>query len=219
MAMPASPNPLRLAPTARNSVLTSSSWSTSARGSYLNLMPARRTASWTWKASRLWPSEVTRTGGLGLGLSWAAACPARARPSATATPKNRRSRGAEIFMADLLGFLQKELCHRRGTMSRTGNSRRTHIAPSYFRVYFAPNEKKSDCSREVPMTPSIARLASIAVICVLSGFGSGPQSAAAQSALSVEVLSSRPELVTGGDALVRIMSPEAPKVTVGVNDV
>src|SRR5947208_3373110 len=33
--IPASPKPLRLAPTPRNSVFTSSSWSTSARASYL----------------------------------------------------------------------------------------------------------------------------------------------------------------------------------------
>jgi len=42
----------------------------------------------------------------------------------------------------------------------------------------------------------------------------------AQSNLTIEVLSSRPELVTGGDALIRISgTPEAPKVNVGANDV
>src|SRR6266446_10954841 len=119
MVMPASPNPLRLAPTARNSVLASSSWSTSARGSYLNLMPARRTASCTWKASRLWPSDVTSTGGLGLGLSWAPAYP-RTKLSATATaPQHRRSKGTEILMADLFGSSYGEHCHSGGPMSRT----------------------------------------------------------------------------------------------------
>jgi len=37
--------------------------------------------------------------------------------------------------------------------------------------------------------------------------------------LTVEVLSSRPELVTGGDALVHIGAAEAPKVSVGTTDV
>src|SRR5438105_14725220 len=45
-------------------------------------------------------------------------------------------------------------------------------------------------------------------------------SAWAQSSITIEVLSSRPELVTGGDALVRISGvAEAPKVNVGANDV
>ncbi len=69
------------------------------------------------------------------------------------------------------------------------------------------------------MTPKVVHLASIVVACALASFGAGPPTAAAQTALSIEVLSSRPELVTGGDALVRISSAEAPKVAVGGNDV
>src|SRR4051794_28712289 len=84
MVMPASPKPLRLAPTARNTVFTSASLSASARGSYWNAMPARLTTSWTWKASRLWPIEVTSTGGLAFCLVWAGAVDARVvRPTAT----------------------------------------------------------------------------------------------------------------------------------------
>src|SRR6185295_992372 len=43
---------------------------------------------------------------------------------------------------------------------------------------------------------------------------------AAQKGLSIEVLSSRPELVSGGDALVRIAGAEsAPRVAIGGTDV
>src|SRR6266566_1374949 len=63
-------------------------------------------------------------------------------------------------------------------------------------------------------------MASFAVVCgVLAGSATWSEKGWAQGALSVEVLSSRPELVTGGDALVRIMAAEAPKVAVGANDV
>jgi Tannase-like family of unknown function (DUF6351) len=57
------------------------------------------------------------------------------------------------------------------------------------------------------------------VCCVLAGFVVSSPTGWAQTALSVEVLSSRPDLVTGGDALVRIAGPEAPKVTIGASDV
>ena len=69
------------------------------------------------------------------------------------------------------------------------------------------------------------RTTSFAVVCsVLAGFAAwsvtGWAQTAAQTALAIEVLSSRPELVTGGDALVRISGAEAaPKVTVGASDV
>jgi Tannase-like family of unknown function (DUF6351) len=66
---------------------------------------------------------------------------------------------------------------------------------------------------------NVARAASIAVVGALAGFAGGARTAAAQTALSVEILSSRPDLVTGGDALVRILSAQAPKVTVGAGDV
>jgi len=45
-------------------------------------------------------------------------------------------------------------------------------------------------------------------------------SAMAQKGLTIEVLSSRPDLVTGGDALIRVAGSEAaPRVTLGGNDV
>jgi Tannase-like family of unknown function (DUF6351) len=69
------------------------------------------------------------------------------------------------------------------------------------------------------LTTSVSRLASIALIGVLASLGGAARTAWAQTALSIEVLSSRPDLVTGGDALVRILAPEAPKVMVGVDDV
>ena len=69
------------------------------------------------------------------------------------------------------------------------------------------------------MTHIAARLAPIAVICALAGLGGGPRTAAAQSGVSIEVLSSRPELVTGGNALVRITAAEAPQAAVGSVDV
>jgi hypothetical protein len=59
----------------------------------------------------------------------------------------------------------------------------------------------------------------IAAVAVIGGAWCGYQ-ASAQSNLTIEVLSSRPELVTGGDALVRISgASEAPKVNVGASDV
>jgi Tannase-like family of unknown function (DUF6351) len=62
-------------------------------------------------------------------------------------------------------------------------------------------------------------VSSLAVACgVLAGLAAGSHAAWAQSALGIEVLSSRAELVTGGDALVRISSPETPKVMVEGND-
>ncbi len=71
------------------------------------------------------------------------------------------------------------------------------------------------------MNQNNARLmASFAVVCgVLAGSTTWSEKGWAQTALSVEVLSSRPDLVTGGDALVRIIAPEAPQVTVGASDV
>jgi Tannase-like family of unknown function (DUF6351) len=74
-------------------------------------------------------------------------------------------------------------------------------------------------SWEAQLGSNVARAASIAVLGALAGFAGGARTAAAQTALSVEVLSSRPDLVTGGDALVRILSAQAPKVTVGAGDV
>src|SRR5712671_4765 len=76
-------------------------------------------------------------------------------------------------------------------------------------------------SREVQVNQNNARLmASFVVVCgVLAGSATWSETGWAQAALSVEVLSSRPELVTGGDALVRITATEAPKVTVGASDV
>ena len=69
------------------------------------------------------------------------------------------------------------------------------------------------------MNRTVIRLtASVAVVC---GVVAAPQ-AWAQSAkgLSIEVLSSRPELVSGGDALVKISGADAaPQVTVGGKDV
>jgi hypothetical protein len=59
--------------------------------------------------------------------------------------------------------------------------------------------------------------ASLAVIC--AAFAGAPAWAQANK-LSIEVLSSRPELVSGGDALVRIAGADAaPQVTVGGKDV
>jgi Tannase-like family of unknown function (DUF6351) len=69
------------------------------------------------------------------------------------------------------------------------------------------------------LTPNIARFAPIAFICVAATLSAEPRTAWAQTALSIEVLSSRTELVTGGDALVRIIAPEAPQVTVGAGDI
>jgi hypothetical protein len=62
--------------------------------------------------------------------------------------------------------------------------------------------------------------ASLAVACgALVGFAAWAQTAS-PSALGIDVVSSRPDLVTGGDALVRISGADAaPKVTVGANDV
>jgi hypothetical protein len=71
------------------------------------------------------------------------------------------------------------------------------------------------------LSAKITRLtASIAILGgTLAGFAVFEQ-APAQTALRIETLSSRPELVTGGDALVRISGAEAaPRVTVGANDV
>ena len=70
------------------------------------------------------------------------------------------------------------------------------------------------------MVRDIARLtASVAVVCGALA-GSAWAQTGGQTAFGIEVLSSRPELVTGGDALVRISGTEAaPKVTVGTADV
>jgi Tannase-like family of unknown function (DUF6351) len=69
------------------------------------------------------------------------------------------------------------------------------------------------------MVRNIARLtASFAIVC--GALAGSAWAQAGQTALGIEVLSSRPELVTGGDALVRISGAEAaPKVTVGAADV
>jgi len=67
------------------------------------------------------------------------------------------------------------------------------------------------------LSKTLIRLtASCALVCgALAGFA-----AIAQTGLGIEVLSSRPELVTGGDALVRISGAEAaPNVMVGTSDV
>jgi uncharacterized tannase-like protein DUF6351 len=71
------------------------------------------------------------------------------------------------------------------------------------------------------LNQNVVRLTAVSAFAcsMLAGFAGWPQTARAQAALSVEVLSSRPELVTGGDALVRIASPAAPNVTVGGSDV
>src|SRR5262245_23923935 len=62
-----------------------------------------------------------------------------------------------------------------------------------------------------PLTVALARFRAVVAT------SAGAQSA---SSLTIEVLSSRPELVTGGDALVRITgTTEAPKVSVGTTDV
>jgi hypothetical protein len=62
--------------------------------------------------------------------------------------------------------------------------------------------------------------ASLAVVCgALAGFAAWAPGGA-QTVLGIEVLSSRPELVSGGDALVRISGAAgAPQVTVGASDV
>jgi hypothetical protein len=66
------------------------------------------------------------------------------------------------------------------------------------------------------MNRDITRLTALLVV----GCGALAGSAAhAQTNLAIEVLSSRPELVTGGNALVRISGAEAaPKVTIGALD-
>src|SRR5256885_13645238 len=58
--------------------------------------------------------------------------------------------------------------------------------------------------------------ASVAVICGALAAGTA---AAQNPKLAIEVLSSRAELVSGGDALVRIAADAAPQVTVGGKDV
>ncbi len=70
------------------------------------------------------------------------------------------------------------------------------------------------------MVRDIARLtASCAVVCGALA-GSAWAQTGGPTTFGIEVLSSRPELVTGGDALVRISGAEAaPKVTVGAADV
>ena len=71
------------------------------------------------------------------------------------------------------------------------------------------------------MTRNIIGLAISFVVAsgALAGFAASAQTAL-QTALGIDVLSSRPDLVTGGDALVRIFGVEAaPKVTVGASDV
>ena len=62
--------------------------------------------------------------------------------------------------------------------------------------------------------------ASLAVVCgALAGFAAWAPGGA-QTVLGIEVLSSRPELVSGGDALVRISGAAgAPQVTVDASDV
>jgi Tannase-like family of unknown function (DUF6351) len=62
--------------------------------------------------------------------------------------------------------------------------------------------------------------ASLVIACgALAGFAARAQTPS-QTALGIDVVSSRPDLVTGGDALVRISGAEAaPKGTVGANDV
>jgi hypothetical protein len=86
-------------------------------------------------------------------------------------------------------------------------------------VYFCRTKSKEICFWEVQVATNVARVASIAVLCALASCGGWARTATAQTALSIEVLSSRPDLVTGGDALVRISAPEAPKVTVDASDV
>src|SRR5262249_58995519 len=103
-------------------------------------------------------------------------------------------------------------------MSRTRYRAGADVARSRFGGCFA-ERKKANCPREAQLPPNVARLAPIAFICGVASFGGEPRTAWAQTALSVEVLSSRPELVTGGDALIRIMAPEAPQVTIGARDV
>ena len=58
-----------------------------------------------------------------------------------------------------------------------------------------------------------------AVGAALAGFAAWAPGGA-QTVLGIDVLSSRPELVSGGDALVRIAgAAAAPQVTVGASDV
>jgi hypothetical protein len=87
------------------------------------------------------------------------------------------------------------------------------------RVYFAERKATKLFSREVQLASNVARVTSIAVLCALASFGGAPRTVTAQTTLSIEVLSSRPGLVTGGDALVGVSGTEAPKVTVGASDV
>jgi hypothetical protein len=87
------------------------------------------------------------------------------------------------------------------------------------RSIFAERKARKFVSREVQVATNVARVASIAGLCALASCGGWARTATAQTALSIEVLSSRPDLVTGGDALVRISGPEAPKVTVDASDV
>src|ERR1700685_3377163 len=75
-------------------------------------------------------------------------------------------------------------------------------------------------SRERQMVRNFMRpAASLAVVCgALAGFAAWAPGGA-QTVLGIEVLSSRPELVSGGDALVRISGvAAAPQVTVGASD-
>jgi Tannase-like family of unknown function (DUF6351) len=70
------------------------------------------------------------------------------------------------------------------------------------------------------MMRNIMRLAAPLVVAygALAGFAASAQTTS-QTALGIDILSSRPEFVTGGDALVRISGvASAPKVTVGAND-
>ena len=67
------------------------------------------------------------------------------------------------------------------------------------------------------MTRTMWRLtASVTVICGALAAGTA---AAQNPKLTIEVLSSRAELVSGGDALVRIAADAAPQITVGGKDV